>query len=68
LVAAMREFGVLYDGDEHGDFLHFYMPLAGARLFFEVVHRNGGYDGYGAPNSAGRMAAHQTRLEALAVA
>jgi 4-hydroxyphenylpyruvate dioxygenase len=43
LIAAMRELGVLYDRDTHG----------------EVVERRGGYDGYGAANSPVRMAAQR---------
>jgi 4-hydroxyphenylpyruvate dioxygenase len=31
--------------------------MAGASLFFEVLERRGGYDGYGASNSPVRMAA-----------
>src|SRR6185437_13881512 len=56
--AALREHGVLYDRDEHGgEFFHFYTVMRGRRLFFEVVHRAGGYDGYGAPGIPVRMAA-----------
>jgi 4-hydroxyphenylpyruvate dioxygenase len=55
---ALREFGVLYDRDENGgEFFHFYTVMLGRRLFFEVVQRRGGYDGYGTPNTAVRMAA-----------
>ena len=37
LIDAMRDLGVLYDRDAGGEFLHFYTPLVGGRLFFEVV-------------------------------
>jgi 4-hydroxyphenylpyruvate dioxygenase len=58
LLAALREHGALYDRDERGgEFFHFYTVMLGRRLFFEVVQRRGGYDGYGAPNTAVRMAA-----------
>jgi 4-hydroxyphenylpyruvate dioxygenase len=58
LVSALREHGVLYDRDERGgEFFHFYTVTLGRRLFFEIVQRRGGYDGYGAPNTAVRMAA-----------
>ena len=44
-----------------GAFYQFYSrPFAGG-LFFEVVQRAGGYDGYGAPNAPFRIAA-QKRL------
>jgi 4-hydroxyphenylpyruvate dioxygenase len=59
LLAALRENSVLYDRDEHGEFLHFYTALVGGRVFFEVVQRVGGYTGYGAVNSPVRMAAHR---------
>jgi 4-hydroxyphenylpyruvate dioxygenase len=53
----MRAHAVLYDHSGDGGFLHFYTPLIGRRLFFEVVQRSGGYDGYGAANTPVRMAA-----------
>jgi 4-hydroxyphenylpyruvate dioxygenase len=55
---------VLYDRDARGgEFLHFYTLMIGPRLFFEIVQRRGGYDGYGAQNTPVRMAAqlHQSR-------
>jgi 4-hydroxyphenylpyruvate dioxygenase len=55
----LRELDVLYDRDEHGEFLHLYTPTLGSRLFFELVQRVGGYDGYGAANSPVRMAAQR---------
>jgi 4-hydroxyphenylpyruvate dioxygenase len=59
LLAALREYSVLYDRDEHGEFLHFYTEILGSRVFFEVVQRIGGYAGYGATNAPVRMAAHR---------
>ncbi|GAA3756583.1 bifunctional sugar phosphate isomerase/epimerase/4-hydroxyphenylpyruvate dioxygenase family protein [Salinactinospora qingdaonensis] len=55
----MRADGVLYDRAGSGEFFHFYTPLLDSRLFFEVVQRTGGYDGYGAANTPVRMAAHR---------
>jgi 4-hydroxyphenylpyruvate dioxygenase len=52
---AMRELGVLYDADAAGTLLHFFTEMVGDRLCFEVVERRGGYDGYGAANSAVRL-------------
>ncbi len=57
LLARLREHAVLYDRDQHGQFLHFYTELIGPHLFFEVVQRVEGYAGYGAANSPTRMAA-----------
>jgi 4-hydroxyphenylpyruvate dioxygenase len=55
----LRELDVLYDRSGAGELLHFYSALEG-RLFFEVLERRGGYDGYGAVNSPVRMAAQRT--------
>ncbi len=60
LVDEMEELGVLYDRDGAGDFLHFYTETVGG-VFFEVVERRGGYDGYGAPNAPVRLAAQHLR-------
>jgi 4-hydroxyphenylpyruvate dioxygenase len=57
LTEALQRLGILYDRDEHGgEFFHLYTVMLGRRLFFEVVQRKGGYTGYGAPNTAVRMA------------
>jgi 4-hydroxyphenylpyruvate dioxygenase len=58
-LAELRENSVLYDRDEHGALLHFYTPILGGRVFFEVVQRTDGYAGYGVSNSPVRMAAHR---------
>lgn len=58
----MRENGVLYDRDDDGEFWHFYTATVDGRLFFEVVQRIGGYDGYGSANSAVRMAAQRSEV------
>jgi 4-hydroxyphenylpyruvate dioxygenase len=58
----LRELGLLYDRDEHGEFLHFYTVTSG-RVFFEIVQRFGGYRGYGAINAPIRLAAQHARAE-----
>ncbi|MBP2325925.1 4-hydroxyphenylpyruvate dioxygenase [Kibdelosporangium banguiense] len=55
----LRSYSLLYDRDEHGEFLHFYTHMLGSRVFFEVVQRIDGYAGYGVVNSPVRMAAHR---------
>ena len=65
LLADMREYGLFYDEDAHGGYLHLVTEVLGARVFFEVVQRLGGYDGYGTANAPVRMAAHR-RLRAPA--
>ena len=62
LVAEMHELGVLYDRDETGDFTHFYTRTIGS-IFFEVVQRRGGYDGYGAANAPVRLAAQHAEQD-----
>jgi 4-hydroxyphenylpyruvate dioxygenase len=58
LLAKLREHDLLYDRDEHGgEFLHAYTETLDQRFFLEIVERRGGYDGYGAPNAAVRLAA-----------
>jgi 4-hydroxyphenylpyruvate dioxygenase len=56
----LRELGLLYDRDEHGEFVHFYTITIG-ELFLEFLERRNGYDGYGALNAPIRLAA-QRRL------
>lgn len=70
LLATMREHSILYDRDEHGEYLHFFTEMLGSRVFFEVVQRIDGYSAYGATNSIPlRMAAHRRqRLRMLASA
>jgi 4-hydroxyphenylpyruvate dioxygenase len=55
----MREFGLFYDEDASGSYLHLVTEVLGSRVFFEVVQRIGGYDGYGTVNAPVRMAAHR---------
>jgi 4-hydroxyphenylpyruvate dioxygenase len=63
-LAAMRELNLLYDRNSDGEFWHFYTAVLGGRVFFEVVQRVGGYDGYGELNSPVRMAAHRRQRHA----
>lgn len=63
--AELRELGILYDHDQHGEFRHCYTATFG-RVFFELVERLRGYQGYGAVNAPVRLAAqhalhHSTR-------
>jgi 4-hydroxyphenylpyruvate dioxygenase len=66
-IQLMRELDVLYDRVPGGEFLHFYTPIVGDRLFFEVVERRGSYDSYGAVNAPVRMAAQRAPVRAPAV-
>ncbi|GAA3724758.1 sugar phosphate isomerase/epimerase and 4-hydroxyphenylpyruvate domain-containing protein [Plantactinospora mayteni] len=61
-VRRLRRYGILYDRDPRGgELLHLYTPVYGGRIFFEVLHRRGGYDGFGDANAPVRMAAHRYR-------
>ncbi|MCC5480572.1 sugar phosphate isomerase/epimerase and 4-hydroxyphenylpyruvate domain-containing protein [Streptomyces barringtoniae] len=51
-----RELGILYDRDAGGAFRHCYTETVG-RVFFELVQRDPGYQGYGAVNAPVRLAA-----------
>ena len=52
----MSALSLLHDRDAGGEFTHFYTETIGG-VFFEVVQRSEGYDGYGAPNAGVRLAA-----------
>lgn len=65
-VGVMSDHGVLYATDSFGgEFYHFFTPVIGDEIFFEVVQRIGGYAGYGHANSAARLSAQYT-YESLA--
>ncbi|WP_330336756.1 bifunctional sugar phosphate isomerase/epimerase/4-hydroxyphenylpyruvate dioxygenase family protein [Streptomyces sp. NBC_00557] len=53
---AYRDLGILYDRDPGGAFRHCYTETVG-RVFFELVQRDPGYQGYGAANAPVRLAA-----------
>ena len=58
LVTALRAGGILYDRAPGGaEFFQLYTDAIGGQLFFEVVQRVGGYQGYGAANAATGIAA-----------
>lgn len=56
LLQVLRDHDLMYDRDGQGEFLHFYTRTVGS-VFFEVVERRGGYDGYGAMSAPVRLAA-----------
>jgi 4-hydroxyphenylpyruvate dioxygenase len=59
----MAEFNILYDEDAGGTYHHLYTRAFVKRFFFEIVQRRD-YDGYGARNTAIRLAA-QSRFKNL---
>jgi 4-hydroxyphenylpyruvate dioxygenase len=62
LTAQLRAFNIMYDEDADGSFFQFYSKGHPDRFFFEVVQRNGRYNGYGAPNASYRTAAQKRLL------
>jgi 4-hydroxyphenylpyruvate dioxygenase len=61
-VDRLRRHGIMYDRDERGgELLQFYTPIYGGRVFFEILQRIGGYDGFGVVNAPVYMAAHRHR-------
>ncbi|MBU3029543.1 bifunctional sugar phosphate isomerase/epimerase/4-hydroxyphenylpyruvate dioxygenase family protein [Paracoccus marinaquae] len=68
MIARLRRWNILYEQDDSGgEFLQFYgRPLAGG-LFFEIVERRGGYDGYGALNAPFRIAALKRLMRGKAI-
>ncbi|WES64364.1 TIM barrel protein [Microbacter sp. GSS18] len=55
LLETLRRLDLFYDRDADGEFIHFYTHTFGD-VFFELVERRGGYDGYGAVNAPVRLA------------
>jgi len=63
-LSRMAEHNILYDEDASGSYHHLYTRAFVKRFFFEVVQRRA-YDGYGARDTAIRLAA-QSRFRNLA--
>ncbi|MFN4060319.1 MAG: bifunctional sugar phosphate isomerase/epimerase/4-hydroxyphenylpyruvate dioxygenase family protein [Paracoccus hibiscisoli] len=59
LVARMQAANVMYDEDAQGQFFQLYSEPRADGFFFEIVQRQGGYAGYGAPNAPFRIAAQK---------
>jgi 4-hydroxyphenylpyruvate dioxygenase len=59
LVARMKAAGILYDEDAGGAFFQLYGTSRPQGFFVEIVQRNPGYQGYGAPNAPFRIAAQK---------
>ena len=67
-LAKLRTHDLLYDRDERGgEFIHAYTETLDQRFFLEIVERRGGYDGYGAPNAAVRLAAQARQRQGSGV-
>lgn len=60
--ARLREANILYDRIDDGEFFQLYSQNYGDGLFFEIVERRRGYNGYGATNAQFRIAAQKRSL------
>lgn len=59
LVARLRAANILFDEDAGGQFFQLYSAPRPDGFFLEIVHRQGNYQGYGAPNAPFRIAAQK---------
>jgi 4-hydroxyphenylpyruvate dioxygenase len=60
----LQEFGVLYDRNKNGEYLHVYTTPFDDRFFFEFVERRAAYHDYGIANAPVRLASFaQWRME-----
>jgi 4-hydroxyphenylpyruvate dioxygenase len=67
LLARMQAVNVLYDRDASGAFFQCYSRAFAGGLFFEIVQRDTGYTGFGAPNAPFRIAAQKRQRRAKGV-
>ena len=61
-LSRLKDMNILYDEDENGSFFQLYSRPWGDELFFEIVQRDDGYEGYGATNAPFRIAAQKRDL------
>ncbi|MXQ09254.1 TIM barrel protein [Alphaproteobacteria bacterium GH1-50] len=67
LLAKLKAANILYDEDAAGQLFQLYSSTFAGGMFFEIVERQGGYQGYGAPNAPFRIAAQKRRMRHKAV-
>ena len=68
MIAKLKNGNILYDRDDLGEYFQVYsVPIWGG-LFFEIVARTGGYQGYGARNAPIRLAAQMRHLKEMETA
>ncbi len=61
-VARLKAANLFYDEDGQGSYFQLYSRVQPHGLFFEIVERGGGYEGYGAPNAPFRIAAQKRAM------
>jgi 4-hydroxyphenylpyruvate dioxygenase len=65
-VERMRQYNVLYERSGGGEYFHAYSEPFAGRFFFEIIQRNGDYDGYGALNAPARIASQLQHFQTTA--
>lgn len=64
-VESLRSRNLLYERDgEGGECLHFFTPVLGSQVYFEVVEYRGGFSGFGTADTPIRMASHAAQRRA----
>ena len=58
----LRDDNILYDEDSKGRYFQLYSRRRSSEIFFEIVQRLDGYDGYGAANAPFRISAQKRDL------
>ncbi|WP_085836892.1 bifunctional sugar phosphate isomerase/epimerase/4-hydroxyphenylpyruvate dioxygenase family protein [Aquimixticola soesokkakensis] len=64
LIEKMQALDILYDEDAQGQFFQVYSRPQAGGLFFEIIQRCAGYNGYGAPNAPFRIASQKRHMRA----
>ncbi|GAB4269309.1 MAG: sugar phosphate isomerase/epimerase and 4-hydroxyphenylpyruvate domain-containing protein [Pararhodobacter sp.] len=67
LLGRMKAANILYDEDDHGAFYQLYSKPFESGMFFEIIQRDRGYQGYGGPNAPFRIAAQKRMLRHASV-
>lgn len=67
LLERMQRLNLLYDHDDRGAFFQTYSRAFAGGLFFEILQREPGYTGFGAPNAPFRIAAQKRQRRAKGV-
>ena len=67
MLARLRQANVLYDEENGAAFFQLYSRSFAGGMFFEIIQRNPGYQGFGAPNAPFRIAAQKRGLRAKGI-
>ena len=59
MLERLATYSIMYDEDAEGRFFQMYGQQTAGEIFFEIVQRDGDYDGYGAANAPFRITAQK---------